>query len=75
MRELKPVLGSIKGCVDDVIDFGFVFDNSVKEMVELFLFGVIFGRRRLIKREVIAFEFFQQGIRFFLEGSKINTKK
>ena len=43
MRELKPVLGSIKGCVDDVIDFGFVFDNSVKEMVELFLFGVIFG--------------------------------
>jgi hypothetical protein len=53
VRELKPVLDSIKGCVDDVIDFGFVFDNSIKEMIVLFLFGVIFrwvfGRRGLIK--------------------------
>lgn len=43
VRELEPVLGSIEGGVDDVIDFRLVFYYTIKEVVVLFLFKVIFG--------------------------------
>jgi hypothetical protein len=43
MRKLKPALSSIKGCIDDVINFGFVFDYSIKKIIFLFLFKVVFG--------------------------------
>ena len=63
MGKLKPVLSSVKRCIDDVINLRFIFDNSIKKMISLFLFkvdfGLVFGRRSFkVEGKVIAFEFF-----------------